>query len=232
MTSERHPPPMTTTRRRHLAADALSGYVSGPDAPLKATELAMARASDCRAVVLVEGISDQIALEVLATRLDRDLDAEGVVIFPVGGAQALQRYVEHFGPTGKGYELAGMCDVGEELIVRRALASAGIGTPQTRPEMRSLGFHVCVEDLEDELIRAVGTDTIETLLDTQGDLGSFRTMQKQPEWRSRETEAQLRRFFGSGARRKLRYARLLVEAMESARYPEPLVAVLDAVREE
>lgn len=54
---------MTTIRRRHLANDALSGYVSGPDAPLKATELAMARASHCRAVVLVEGISDQIALD-------------------------------------------------------------------------------------------------------------------------------------------------------------------------
>ncbi len=77
--------------------------------------------------------------------------------------------------------------------------------------MEHLGFYVCVNDLEDELIRAVGTAGVEELFDSQGDLGSFRSLQSQPAWRGREPEAQMRRFLGSGSRRKLRYARLLVE---------------------
>jgi predicted ATP-dependent endonuclease of OLD family len=35
--------------------------------------------------VLVEGISDQIAVETLAGRRDQDLDAKGVVVLPIGG---------------------------------------------------------------------------------------------------------------------------------------------------
>ena len=51
-------------------------------------------------------------------------------------------------------------------------------------------------------------------------------MQKQPAWRGRPVEEQLRRFFGSGARRKIRYARFLVEALDLARVPRPLELVL------
>lgn len=36
----------------------------------------------------------------------------------------------------------------------------------------------------------------------------------------------MRRFLGSGARRKLRYARLLVESVDLDRVPDPLEAVL------
>lgn len=39
-----------------------------------------------RAVILVEGWSDQAALEALARRRGRDLLAEGVVVMPIGGA--------------------------------------------------------------------------------------------------------------------------------------------------
>ena len=96
--------------------------------------------------------------------------------------------------------------------------------------MERLGFYVCVDDLEEELIRAVGAVGVEALFDSQGDLGSFRSLQSQPAWRGREPEAQMRRFLGSGSRRKLRYARLLVEAaVELNSLPRPLDALL-AVR--
>src|SRR5207302_2646896 len=39
------------------------------------------------AVVLVEGISDQLALEALAERRGRHLDAEGISIVPIGGSK-------------------------------------------------------------------------------------------------------------------------------------------------
>jgi hypothetical protein len=181
------------------------------------------------AVVLVEGISDQIAVETLATRGGRDLGAERVVVLPIGGAHAIARYLTQFGPAGAGLRLTGMCEIREEEIVRRGLASAGIGSPGTRAVMESLGFYVCIEDLEDELIRAIGAARIEALIDSQGDLGSFRSLQRQPEWRGQPAGAQLRRFLGSGARRKLRYARLLAGTVGLDRLPHPLEAMLTRV---
>jgi predicted ATP-dependent endonuclease of OLD family len=42
-----------------------------------------------RAVILVEGVSDQRAVEAVAERRRRDLAAEGVAVVPIGGAQAI-----------------------------------------------------------------------------------------------------------------------------------------------
>lgn len=181
---------------------------------------------DSRAVVLVEGVSDQVALETLAERRGRDLDAEGISVVPIGGAQSIGRFLNRFGPQGLDVKLAGLCDVGEERDFQRGLERAGLGSDLTRTEMERLGFYVCVADLEDELIRAHGAASVEEVVDAQGDLGSFRTLQKQPQWRGRATEEQLRRFMGSGARRKIRYARLLVEALDLNRMPRPLDRVL------
>jgi hypothetical protein len=176
--------------------------------------------------VLVEGISDRCALEALAERRGRNLDAEGISVVPIGGAQAIGRFLNLFGPEGLDVRLAGLCDVGEEGDFRRGLERAGLGSNLTRVDMERLGFYVCVSDLEDELIRALGAARVEQVVDAQGDLGSFRTLQKQPEWRGRTTEEQLRRFMGSGGRRKIRYARLLVEALDLSQVPRPLDLVL------
>jgi hypothetical protein len=194
----------------------------GPDA----TTRALATADGARAVVLVEGFSDQIAIETLAARRGRDLAAEGVSVVPIGGAQALARFAARFGPRGSNARLAGLCDAGEEEVFRRSLERAGIGPMGTRADMERLGFYVCVEDLEDELIRALGADEVEAVLAAHGDLGPFRTFQKQPGWRDRAVEAQLRRFMGSGDRRKLRYSRLLVDALDLSRVLHPLDGVL------
>jgi len=179
-----------------------------------------------RAVMLVEGTSDQHALEALAERRGRNLEAEGVSIVPIGGAQAISRFLDRFGPQGLDVRLSGLCDAAEEREFRRGLERAGLGSQLTRTEMEQLGFYVCVADLEDELIRALGAAAVERVVDAQGDLGSFRTLQKQPEWRGRPLEEQLRRFMGSGGRRKIRYARFLVEALEPAQVPRALDRVL------
>lgn len=212
--------------RNELARRALAGYVNGPEAPIMATNLALKKIERSQAVIVVEGISDQIAIETLAIRRGRDLDAEGVAVLPVGGAQAVMQYVRKFGPAGAQLNLAGFCDADGAEAFRRGLTKAGIGKPRTTSDMASLGFHVCVEDLEDELVRAVGPEKVEAVLDSQGDLGSFRTLQKQPDWRDRPTADQLRRFFGSKARRSLRYARLLIDAVDLDRAPSPLDAAL------
>jgi hypothetical protein len=218
---------MDITRRRELARRLLDGYVHGPAAATEATARALAKAAAAETVVLVEGISDQIALETLAARRGQNLSADHVVVVPTGGAHGITRYLAQFGPAGAGLRLAGLCDVGEEHVFRRGLAAAGIGSPRTRAEMEQLGFYVCVDDLEDELIRAIGVTRVEALIDSQGDLGSFRSLQRQPEWRGQPARAQLLRFLGSGARRKLRYARLLAGAVDLDRLPHPLDAVLN-----
>ena len=183
-----------------------------------------------RAVALVEGISDQVALEALAERRGLDLDAERVRIVPMGGATNIGRFLARFGPSGAGVTVAGVCDAGEEGAFRRALELAGLGAGLDRARMEELGFFVCVEDLEDELIRAVGVPGVEAVIAAQGELATFRTFQNQPAQRARSTEAHLRRFMGTKSGRKIRYPRLLVDVMDLGAVPRPLDAVLDHVR--
>ena len=182
--------------------------------------------TDERAVVLVEGISDQVALETLAARRGRDLAAESVRIVPIGGAQAIGRYLDRFGPRGLDVRLAGLCDLGEASDFQRGLERVGLGSGLTRAGMEALGFYVCDADLEDELIRALGVDVVEEVAREQRELGSFRTFQKQPAQQGKAPEQQLRRWLGN---RKIRYARLLVDALDLARVPRPLDLVLARV---
>ena len=109
---------------------------------------------------------------------------------------------------------------------RRGLERAGLGSNLDLADMEALGFFVCVADLEDELIRALGADAVERIVAAQGELGSFRTLQKQAAQQGRTTEAQLRRFMGSRGGRKIRYGRLLVDALDLTRVPRPLDRVL------
>ena len=218
------------TARGGPADRTLDGRVIGNAASIRATDRALAKVGDASAVVLVEGISDQIALETAAAGRGRDLDAERVVVLPIGGAHAIGRFLAMVGSLGAGTRLAGLCDVREEEIFRRALAANGIGAPRTRADMAGLGFFVCVDDLEDELIRAVGITGVEALFAARGDLRWFRSFQSQPAWRGRDPAAQTHRFLRSSARRNLRYARLLVEAaVDRGTLPRPLDALLAAV---
>jgi hypothetical protein len=182
--------------------------------------------SVARAVVLVEGFSDQRALEAVAERRGRNLAAEGVSIVPMGGAQAIGRFLDLFGPRGLDLRLAGLCDAAEEGLFRRALEGAGLGSNLTRIAMERLGFFVCVADLEDELIRSLGAAAVERVIDAQGELAAFRTFQNQPAWRGRRTEEQLRRFIGTQGGRKIRSPASLLGALDLTQIPRPLDGVL------
>ena len=163
------------------------------------------------AVILVEGVTDRIAVEAVAAKLGRDLAAEGIEIVPIGGAQGVRRaFAQH-----EGEHVAGLCDAAEERWFRRVLGDA---------------TYVCVQDLEDELIHAAGALRVEETLAAQGDLGAFRTFQNQPAWRGRPVDAQLRRWLQASDGRAIRYPPLLIEALEPERIPRPLAEVLAAVR--
>lgn len=217
---------MDLATRRRLARQTLRGYESGLSATDRATARAMDQTHSAEAVILVEGVSDQIAVETLAVRRGQDLGIARIVVMPIGGAHGVTKYLRRYGPSGENLRLAGLCDTGEEDVFRRGLRQAEVGNPQSRADMQQLGFHVCVDDLEEELIRAVGPAGVMAIFEEHGDLSSFTTLQRQAAWRDQPVAAQLRRFLGAGSRRKLRYARLLVEAVDFDRVPEPLEAVL------
>ncbi len=171
-----------------------------------------------RGVVLVEGASDRRAVETLARRRGRDLQAEGVAIVPMDGYGNLPRLLGQY----RDLRIAGLYDVGEERHFLRALGC------DDRRELERVGFYACTRDLEDELTRAVGPDGMERVLEEQGELRAFRTYQKQPAHRARPLEEQLHGFMWN---RKQRYAVLLVEALDLARVPRPLDRVLAHVWE-
>jgi hypothetical protein len=163
-----------------------------------------------QAIVLVEGLSDRAALEALALRRGRDLAGEGVAIVVVGGAHAVERALR--GRAGS--RVAGLYDRGEEEAVLRGLARAGVDPA---------GFFACDPDLEGELVRALGPERMLELVEARGQLGAFRTYQKQVAKRELALEAQLHGWLHNW---KVQYAAPLVEALELDRVPRPLDAVL------
>jgi hypothetical protein len=191
-----------------------------------ALQLARTAADASGTVMLVEGISDQAAIDTLAKRLGRDLEKEGVTIVAIGGATKIWPFLEVLGPRMSKAKLTGLYDIGEERHFRRALERAGFGAKLTRANMESLGFYVCAADLEDELIRSLGAEMVLAVVVASGDLWKFRIFQGQPEWCNRDLAAQLRRWLGTTARRKQAYAKLLVNALDMNRVPEPLERLL------
>ncbi|WP_432082156.1 TOPRIM nucleotidyl transferase/hydrolase domain-containing protein [Streptomyces sp. WAC 04229] len=172
----------------------------------------LAGALGLRTAVLLEGPSDLAAVEALAVRHGRDLVAEGVAVVAMGGAMSVGRYAGLLGPPGLGLCLKGLCDVGEVRFYERGWQRAG--APRD--------FFVCEADLEDELLRALGPDRAEEIIRAEGELRPWQTFLGQPAQHGRSRHQQLRRFLSTKKGRKIRYGRLLVEALDPARTPAPL----------
>jgi hypothetical protein len=179
-----------------------------------------------RMVVLVEGWSDQAAIETLADRAGLDLAAMATVVLPIGGATNARQFFVRFGRQGLGLRLAGLYDIPEERHFLRALSS-GVETPAIgRTDAENLGFYACSEDLEDELIRALGANAVEQVIRAEGEIGALRRFQVQPAQLDRPVDAQLRRFIGTRAGRKIRYGALLAGALDLGNIPSPLSRLL------
>ena len=86
---------------------------------------------------------------------------------------------------------------------------------------------VCDPDLEREFIRAIGTDGVVAVIESEGGLASFRRLQRQPFQVGRTPEQHLTRFLAGRSGNKRRYARLLAEAVPLDAVPPPLAALLD-----
>lgn len=181
------------------------------------------------AVVLVEGLSDRLALEVLARRRGRDLAAEGIRVEAMSGATNIGHYLDRYGPPGLGVIVAGLYDSAEERFFRRGLERVGLRPGPPPDGLEKCGFFGCTPDLEDELIRAIGPEQVEGLVEAEGGIVSFRRLQRQPAQRERSLHDQLRRLMGGRAGGKYHYARLMAEAVDLDRVPRPLNAVLDHI---
>jgi hypothetical protein len=137
--------------------------------------------------VLVEGESDRVALESLARRSGLDLGAAGVAVVGMGGATSVGRFLAPRAPAGDDHRLLVLCDAAEVSFVTRAVERAGLDG--------AVGLHVCEADLEDELVRCLGTGAVLDVIEAAGELASFRLLQRQPALRDRPLTAQLHRFF-------------------------------------
>ena len=179
-----------------------------------------------RSAILVEGWSDQAAVEAWAGNCEMDLADNGIVVLPVGGITNMGKFVSALKVPGLAVKVAGLYDASEEFQTLRCLERAGVGTKLTRESAEASGFFSCVNDLEDELIRALGASAVEDLLEAQDELRSFRRFQRQPAQLGRDTHSQLKRFMGTRAGRKIRYGSLLVAALAPQRVPLPLRRVL------
>lgn len=199
-----------------------------PPVPAAARELALA--AGARGVILVEGWSDQAAVDALARRCGCDLQGEGILTLPIGGVTNLTAFALELGPRGLGLHLSGLYDAAEAGYVSKSLERLGCGAGLSRAGMEALGFFVCEADLEDELIRALGTTRVEAVLEAEGELQSFRRFQDQPAQRGRSLHAHLHRFMGTRARRKIRYGTLLTDAIDLKRVPRALELVLAHAR--
>lgn len=206
-----------------MTGELMGGFGADLEEELSRAHAAGATASS---VVLVEGTSDQRAVEALARRRGRDLNAEGVVTIPTAGATNIRRFLEILGPPGHGVALAGLCDAAEEGAIRSGLEMVGLNPGEGRTGLEGLGFFVCVADLEQELINALTPPVMMDLIESAGQLRRFRRFQSQPAQRHKGLDAQLHRWLGN---HKIRYASLMIDALDLNRVPRPLDALLEYV---
>ncbi|WP_060907742.1 TOPRIM nucleotidyl transferase/hydrolase domain-containing protein [Streptomyces scabiei] len=190
--------------------DEVTGWAAGGSGRA-ASELA--ELLGVHTAVLLEGLSDLAAVEALAAGRGRDLAGEGVCVMSMGGAMSVGRYAGLLGPSGLGLRLLGLCDEREKPFFDRGLDPARAPRPSV---------FVCAADLEDELIRALGTERIEQIIQAADELRPWQTFVQQPAQHGRPRHQQLRRFLGTKKGRKIRYGRLLVEALAPDQVPAPL----------
>lgn len=182
-----------------------------------------------RAIVLVEGVTDELALKLAARRLGRDLEAEGVSVVSMNGAHAISRVLRRLATEEPEAMLAGLYDEGEEDVVRAALGRMGYGPNLDRSGLEKIGFFACSTDLEDELTRAAGQAIIARLIELEGDAQPWHTFRKQYAWQGRPVDQQFRRFIRSVSDRNSRYVRAIVESIEPSALPRPVRLLLNHV---
>jgi len=180
-----------------------------------------------RVVVLVEGESDVAALTQLPG-VHGPGTADVVEIRAMGGATNIRQQLDGAVHEEGVLRILGLCDVAEARFYQRALADQGL-TADSPSDLAAYGFHCCVVDLEDELIRAHGPESVLAELTDLRLTRRFDTFRTQPFWRDQGLHAQLKRFAGTTSGRKAAFARALTRALPPDRLPSPLARLIDQI---
>jgi hypothetical protein len=189
-----------------------------------------------RVVVLLEGQSDVAAVRALLRGWPASLVDGRVDLVDMGGVTNIRRHLADLvAPSGAraagngtalgATRVLGVCDAGEASFFARGLASVGNPVASVQ-DMAALGFHVCDQDLEDELIRSLGSGRVQEVLAELELLDRFATFRRQPGWAGRPVTDQLRRFAGTTSGRKVLVAEALAAAMTPEQVPPPLAALV------
>jgi hypothetical protein len=179
-------------------------------------------------VILVEGPSDVASLRALTTARGLDHGSHGFELVSMGGVTNARHHLTRLARETPGTMVAGLYDAAEERFVVRALRDHGFAV-ESRDDVERHGFFVCDRDLEEEIIRALGPESVEGVLAELRLIDRFRTFQRQPEWRGRPVAEQLRRFAGVASGRKTLLAGELTGRLTPANTPRPLAALVDLI---
>ena len=165
--------------------------------------------------VLLEGRSDVAAVRAVATK--RGVDLSHVRLVDADGVTNFARAIDEIDTATT--ELLGLYDRAEARFVVRAL-----GLEQER-DLAERGFFACDADLEEELIRALGPESVLTIIDELGLMPKFNGLRQQPAWHDQPLADQLHRFCGSASGRKEWLAGELATRLEEL--PPPLALLLE-----
>ncbi len=182
---------------------------------------------DVRSVALLEGRSDVAAVTSVARILGVDL--HDVILVNLQGVTNIRRALVQIHAQSPAVHVVGLCDVGEVRFVHRALEA--IGRPvRDVTDLPAYGFFVCRRDLEEELIRALGTARTIDVIEGLGLGATLTGLRRQRAWQDRPVEEQLHRFCGVASGRKELLAGELAAALAPDQVPEPLRLLLERIR--
>jgi len=178
------------------------------------------------AVVFLEGASDVAAARALAAT--REVSLERVRLVDLGGVTNLRRALARAAEQWPDAQPLGLCDAGEAHVAEGALRARGLAV-RDASDLPAYGFFVCRRDLEEELIRALGTARTVDVVSRLGLGPKLVALQQQPAWVDRPVAEQLHRFCGVASGRKELLARALAQALTPDEVPEPLGLLLDRI---
>lgn len=179
-----------------------------------------------RKVVLLEGVSDIAA--VTAAAATHDLELADVQLVDLGGVTNVKRELIELKRTTGEFEVLGLCDAPEVRFVEHALREVGCAV-RDPTDLAAYGFFVCQADLEEELIRALGTERTVHVIEQLGLGHKLATLRQQPAWQDRPLPEQLHRFCGVASGRKELLAGALSATLDAAQLPDPLQQLVDRI---
>lgn len=174
--------------------------------------------------MLLEGVSDVAAVQVLAARRGIDTVTD-VRLVDLHGVTNARRALVGLVRATPDVQVLGLCDAAEVGFVLGALAAVGREVEDARA-LPAHGFFICRADLEQELIRALGPDRTVRLVHELGLGPKLASLQQQPAWQCRAVADQLHRFCGVASGRKALMAAALAAALAPEEIPEPLERLL------